>query len=45
MMLKRMFTVLGLLFVMTVVVSSCKAKKGCGCGHNLNYYKPRKFKS
>lgn len=32
------------LLAATALLSACATqKKGCGCGSNLNYYKPRKF--
>jgi len=30
------------LLLMTAVMQSCKAGKGCGCGNNLNHYDPKR---
>lgn len=39
---KLLLLFIGLL-LSSIYFSSCKSQKGCGCGNNLNYYKPKKF--
>lgn len=40
----KLLILTGFLFLLTIGLQSCAVKKGCGCGNNLNYYKPKKFK-
>ncbi|MGI9192785.1 MAG: hypothetical protein ACR2IL_11755 [Chitinophagaceae bacterium] len=32
-----------LLLLVACLWSACSITKPCGCGNNLNYYKPKKF--
>jgi len=41
-MTRKVFYAVCAFMIILMGFQSCKARKGCGCGNNMNYYNPKK---